>query len=285
MGMGISGGAAVPAFEADQDAPRGLEKILGGLPRNLSSAAEPVASAQSSVSGLGEGRSGSAPLPASATPPVRPPQPTYQQPLFREGGNNKVVAIPTMTPLRPQIRESQTPRAPRMQSSRPRRSGILARPQQEFQFGGEPDLTASSDVICCDVPVALPAHRMMAAAVDASLVLIGAGIFLAVFLFSGHEMELDRQTIPLLVGVVTVLALFYRILWFIADGDTPGMRFAGLRLVDFDGRRPSREMRGLRQAAGLLSIFSVGLGLVWALVDEENLTWHDHISKTFPTAG
>jgi hypothetical protein len=23
--------------------------------------------------------------------------------------------------------------------------------------------------------------------------------------------------------------------------------------------------------------------LFWALVDEENLTWHDHISKTFPT--
>jgi hypothetical protein len=22
---------------------------------------------------------------------------------------------------------------------------------------------------------------------------------------------------------------------------------------------------------------------VWALVDEESLTWHDHISKTFPT--
>jgi hypothetical protein len=26
-----------------------------------------------------------------------------------------------------------------------------------------------------------------------------------------------------------------------------------------------------------------GLGLVWALVDEEQLAWHDHISKTFPT--
>jgi hypothetical protein len=25
--------------------------------------------------------------------------------------------------------------------------------------------------------------------------------------------------------------------------------------------------------------------LVWALVDEESLTWHDHISKTFPTIG
>jgi len=28
----------------------------------------------------------------------------------------------------------------------------------------------------------------------------------------------------------------------------------------------------------VLSMASAGLGLVWALVDEENLTWHDHIS-------
>jgi hypothetical protein len=41
----------------------------------------------------------------------------------------------------------------------------------------------------------------------------------------------------------------------------------------------------MRQLAGLLSVVSAGLGLVWALVDEENLTWHDHISKTFPTVG
>jgi hypothetical protein len=25
------------------------------------------------------------------------------------------------------------------------------------------------------------------------------------------------------------------------------------------------------------------LGMLWALVDEEALTWHDHMSKTFPT--
>jgi uncharacterized RDD family membrane protein YckC len=120
---------------------------------------------------------------------------------------------------------------------------------------------------------------------DASLVLIGTGLFTGVFMLSGGEIELTRQTIPFLLGVLAVLALFYRILWCIADGDTPGMRFAGLRLVDFDGRRPTREMRALRQAAGLLSLISGGLGLVWALVDEESLTWHDHISKTFPTAG
>jgi hypothetical protein len=41
----------------------------------------------------------------------------------------------------------------------------------------------------------------------------------------------------------------------------------------------------MRQLASVLSLISAGLGLVWALVDEENLTWHDHISKTFPTPG
>ena len=41
--------------------------------------------------------------------------------------------------------------------------------------------------------------------------------------------------------------------------------------------------RIVRQFAGILSLASAGVGLLWALVDEESLTWHDHISKTFPT--
>jgi uncharacterized RDD family membrane protein YckC len=138
-------------------------------------------------------------------------------------------------------------------------------------------------VIYCDAPVALPAHRIIAAAVDASMVLIGLGIFFATFLVCGGDMLLGKQNIPFFAGVALVLAIFYRFLWCLAAGDTPGMRFAGLRLVNFDGRPPDREQRSLRQVASLLSLLSVGLGLVWALVDEENLTWHDHISKTFPT--
>jgi uncharacterized RDD family membrane protein YckC len=56
-----------------------------------------------------------------------------------------------------------------------------------------------------------------------------------------------------------------------------------LRLLNFDGRPPTREQRMLRLGASFLSVLSAGLGLLWALVDEESLTWHDHISQTFPT--
>jgi uncharacterized RDD family membrane protein YckC len=139
------------------------------------------------------------------------------------------------------------------------------------------------ETIYCDAPVALPVQRLMAAAVDGSLVVVGVGIFLTMFYLCGGDIALNRQMAPLLVGVVAVISMFYRALWCLADGDSPGLRFAGLRLVDFDGRRPNRDQRILRQVASLLSLVSAGLGLVWALVDEESLTWHDHISKTFPT--
>jgi len=161
--------------------------------------------------------------------------------------------------------------------------------QQSLDFRGAAGSSRSGTqveaVIYCDAPVALPVHRLTAAAVDGGLILIAMALFTAIFYLSGGHIVVTKQTAPLLAGVMAAVSLFYRLLWCLADGDTPGMRFAGLRLVNFDGCRPDRDQRGVRQAAYLLSLLSAGLGLVWALVDEENLTWHDHISKTFPTPG
>jgi uncharacterized RDD family membrane protein YckC len=158
--------------------------------------------------------------------------------------------------------------------------------QQELEFETEAasDSQAQAELIDCDAPVAKPGYRLLAASVDASMVLIGLGIFTVLLIFMlGDTLVINRQTAPFLIAVGAVIALFYRSLWYFGNGDTPGMRFAGLKLVDFDGHTPDREQRGMRQVAGLLSLVAAGLGLVWALVDEESLTWHDHISKTFPT--
>jgi hypothetical protein len=211
-----------------------------------------------------------APLQMPSAQPAYPP--SYHSPsqasLFRDvSGAPKVIPIPTLTPVRPIEREepSQPKRAPKPRQAAPRhpmrRSTDV---QQALDFNFHPAAGAEAPdgrvqaVIYCDAPVAMPTHRLIAAAFDASMILLAVGVFLGIFFLS---------------------------LWCLANGDSPGLRFAGLKLVDFDGRTPDRDQRGMRQLAGLLSVISAGLGLVWALVDEESLTWHDHISKTFPTVG
>ncbi len=236
--------------------------------------------------------------------PPAPAEPNPQPSLFRDGaalngvsgpigfpanagfGNPKVIPIPMLTPARPPVeRRKSQPRAnaPRTPSRRTPDS------QQSLDFSNElpaHDLgTKVEAVIYCDAPVALPLHRLIAAGIDASLIAIALGLFLSVFYLSGGRIVISKHTVPLFLAVIGVIGLFYRMLWCLGGGDSPGMRFAGLRLVNFDGRVPDRDQRGWRQAAYILSLLSIGLGLVWALVDEENLTWHDHISKTFPTPG
>jgi uncharacterized RDD family membrane protein YckC len=213
----------------------------------------------------------------------------YQPYLFRDAFNGpKVIPIPTLTPMRSSGREDRPAPRRTARSVRPG-SRRVADTQQSFELheayaGGMAAAVPAEAVIYCDAPVAQPTHRIIAAAFDASMVLVAVGVFLAIFFLSGGMLEISRQSAPFLLAVAAVLALFYRALWCLANGDTPGMRFAGLKLVDFDGRPPDRDQRGLRQIASVLSLLSAGLGLVWALVDEESLTWHDHISKTFPTS-
>ncbi len=216
----------------------------------------------------------------------------YQPSLFRDAAYRdsvagpKVIPIPMLTPSRPPARTEVPSRRARPAAARiPRRD---PKSQQSLEFY---DAAASAlgtevhAVIYCDAPVALPAHRMIAAAFDASMVLIAVGLFLGVFFLSGGMLMLSKQNAPFLISVAVLMGMFYRFLWVLGNGETPGMRFAGLRTVNFDGRTPDRDQRAFRQVSSLLSFLSAGLGLVWALVDEENLTWHDHISKTFPTSG
>jgi len=123
----------------------------------------------------------------------------------------------------------------------------------------------------------------MAAALDGSMILIGLAVFGSIFHLAGGTVVINAKTIPLLIGVAGVMVLLYKLLWCLGNGDTAGMRWSHLTLVNFDGQTPDRKQRLYRLASGCLSFLAAGLGLLWALVDEETLTWHDHISKTFPT--
>ena len=212
--------------------------------------------------------------PTVAEPPqAKPATVVYQKPLFNE--------MPRVMPARQLVR----PAAPRQHRARPPKRA--PENQQALDFSeaqGPRELeTAVHSVIYCDALAASPGHRFLAAALDTSLVLIAMGVFMSIFHFAGGEIAPEKSSMLLIAGITIVLWFFYQLLFCLADGETPGMNWASLHIINFDGRRPDREQRVYRLLTSCLSVAAAFLGVIWALVDEEGLTWHDHISKTFPT--
>jgi len=142
--------------------------------------------------------------------------------------------------------------------------------------------TTVEAVIYCEDPVASRLHRAVAAGLDWSMVLLAYGLFLVVFSLSGGEFVSDRTSLLLIGGVLPLLGCLYGLTWAVAGKETPGVRWAKLRLTTFDGFHPDRSQRFLRFAGSCLSLCTV-VGLLWSFADEESLTWPDHISGTFAT--
>jgi uncharacterized RDD family membrane protein YckC len=80
-----------------------------------------------------------------------------------------------------------------------------------------------------------------------------------------------------------LLALFwpaYEYAFLVLSETTPGLRLAKLQIRRFDGSAPSRRLRRWRVLASFLSAASLGLGYGWCFLDEDQLSWHDRITKT-----
>lgn len=143
--------------------------------------------------------------------------------------------------------------------------------------------TTVEAVIYCDAPVAAKMHRGVAAALDLSMILIAFGLFLLTFHLGGGEVTLTQPCMAPLGAAFAFIALFYGLVWVVVNTESPGKRWTNLRLTNFDGFPPDNNQRLLRFAGACLSFAAGGLGLLWAVADEESLTWQDHISKTFLT--
>jgi uncharacterized RDD family membrane protein YckC len=137
--------------------------------------------------------------------------------------------------------------------------------------------------IFCDQPVATTTHRFVASSIDAAMILIGFGLIVTIVQVMGGSFGVGKQFWITLTASLALVSMFYGLVWAIAGRETPGMRSTDLQLITFDGFPVDARSRALRLASTWLSFCSAGLGLLWAVADEEHLTWHDHISKTFPT--
>ena len=132
-----------------------------------------------------------------------------------------------------------------------------------------------------DVELAPLSRRVMAAVVNGSLIV---GAYLASALVAVSNMKvlpgLKQLEMGTAIGVMAAGALYVTLSYVLGKG-TPGMRYAGLSLCTFDGQSPTRAQRCVRLVALLLSVLPAGLGVLWAIFDEDHLSWHDRLSATY----
>ena len=211
---------------------------------------------------------------------------SLQQSLFalREAG--KVVSIDGTEPDRRPAKPKSAPKRRHATASYLPQQGVL-----EFVPMAGPQarkLATSVDArIFCEHPVASVSHRLFAALYDLGIIGLLIMSFLGILYWGCEDLAgalSDPLSATILVAGAVLIGLIYHSLFLVIRGETPGMRFAGLQLVDFDGRRTTESQLHMRVLGAFFSVLPAGLGLLWALVDEESLTWQDHISHTFPTS-
>jgi uncharacterized RDD family membrane protein YckC len=124
--------------------------------------------------------------------------------------------------------------------------------------------------------------RLLAALVDGALI---TSAFLATALVAIERMPSLPAAKTAELGAASALllvALLYQALFLLLAGGTPGMSYARVSLCTFDGQVPTHAQLLHRLGALLLSILPVGLGVAWILFDDDHLSWHDQLSRTYP---
>lgn len=188
----------------------------------------------------------------------------------------------------PRVLEMPVPRVEKRVQTAPRvtRRGDAAAGQQSLDLLPAQIETRSPDaVVQCAAPVAPLVLRALAAAVDTAIIACALGVLLGTMIAAGVDIVLRDKAVAGYYGAAACLVvLLYKGFFLLANADSIGVRALRMRVVNFDGHKPTAQQRLLRFGGGCISVLAATLGLLWSLVDEESLTWHDHISKTFPTA-
>lgn len=129
-------------------------------------------------------------------------------------------------------------------------------------------------------------QRVVAELVDLLLVLVASATFgvIVAKLNNAFLLQDTRSLAETVLAVPAILWSLYKYIFLVYGGRTLGMQITRLRLVDFNGAQPRQRSRQFRALAMLVSIFPLGLGLIWSFVDVDTLCWHDRISHTYMTA-
>jgi uncharacterized RDD family membrane protein YckC len=195
----------------------------------------------------------------------------------------KIIEFPrSWTPPEPALDELADPvidrprilEVPEVVPSPPALGGITIEPVQQAGEEKRPGI---------DIPLqaATLERRVLSVVID-DLIIVAACALFGVIFWKVTDVRPPRlQTAGVLAGLCFVLWGAYQYLLMVYAETTPGLRLAGLKLLRFDDRRPSRRLRRWRVLASFLSAVSLCMGYIWVFLDEDSLCWHDRITHTY----
>jgi uncharacterized RDD family membrane protein YckC len=164
--------------------------------------------------------------------------------------------------------------APEVVPPPPALGGMLIEPVQPMP--ADPRSGIDSRLQSSSIP-----RRLLATAVDSLILAVALSAFAAIFL----RFNPVRGPLSVFAGTIAALAallwMAYQFLFIVYTGSTPGLSAAHLELAKFDGLPLTRRVRRWRVLASFLSAFSAGLGYLWCFLDQDSLTWHDRITRTY----
>ncbi|MGA9465610.1 MAG: RDD family protein [Terracidiphilus sp.] len=149
-------------------------------------------------------------------------------------------------------------------------------PEEAKEYHREPPSTCGTRIDLA--PLGL---RMMAATIDFALIVgmvCAGGLGIA-----GHMLHPPAmKTAEMSAGFALLLVVvFYHAFFLLTAMATPGMMYARIALCTFDDEQPTRLQVRDRLGAMLVSLLPVGLGMAWSIFDEDRLSWHDRLSRTY----
>lgn len=123
--------------------------------------------------------------------------------------------------------------------------------------------------------------RLIAAIVDTTLIVCALGLFVAVFVACTAHPPSGKPAIIAAAAVLVGFIALYQWLFFTYAESTPGMRCAKIALCTFEDENPGRNILQHRVGALFLAALPLGLGFLWALLDDDRLGWHDRMTRTY----
>lgn len=183
-----------------------------------------------------------------------------------------------------EVEASQLSTAPAVESAVPEWSSIVLAAQPAAAAVETPEAPYIPTHLPQTAPFGL---RLMAGIVDSCIVLAAELAFVAVSAltidhFGAPATHLSPQVAIIgAAGVFVLFMLLYQTLFFSFSESTPGMRYACIGLCTISDDNPTRSAMRRRIFASVLAACPLGLGYLWACLDEDALGWHDRISRMY----